>query len=68
MSIQTIPSFSRVEIRARCKYEIKAAAAELRKLAEELDRVEQDSTDDDTAAVLAHHKIKAVSQKLRGSA
>lgn len=66
MSAQTVPSFSRVEIRHRGKGDLILAASELKSLAGELETI-AGQYDDATAPILAHHKIKAVSQKLRGT-
>lgn len=62
----TIPGFSRVEIRTRGKGDIELAAAELSRLAWELHQIAEQNDNDETATILAHHKIKATSQKLRG--
>ena len=61
-----IPDFSRVEIRTRDKDDLLLAALELRNLAGELEFVAGQNHNDETATILAHHKIKAASQKLRG--
>lgn len=66
MTPQTIPGFSRVEIRTRHKDDLLIAALELKQLAGELEFIAGQQHDDETATILAHHKIKAVSQKLRG--
>jgi hypothetical protein len=70
MTSDTIPSFSRIEITLRKKADLVAAATELRLLAAELDFISAaDAHDDETATIIAHHKIRAVSSKLRaGSA
>ncbi|TIW78976.1 MAG: hypothetical protein E5V53_20820 [Mesorhizobium sp.] len=62
----TIPGFSRVEIRTRGKDDLLLAAIELRRLADELQIVAHRTPDEETATILAHHKIKATSQLLRG--
>ncbi|RVD44647.1 hypothetical protein EN742_01650 [Mesorhizobium sp. M4A.F.Ca.ET.020.02.1.1] len=62
----TIPGFSRVEIRTRGKGDLALAAAELTRLAGELQTIAGQDHDDETATILAHHKIKATSQMLRG--
>lgn len=62
----TIPGFSRVEIRTRGKDDLIIAALNLRNLAGDLEFIAGQKHDDETATILAHHKIKAVSQKLRG--
>lgn len=63
----TIPSFSRVEIRTRGKDDLLVAASDLKTLADDLAFIAGQPHDDETATILAHHKIKAVSQKLRGT-
>lgn len=63
----TIPSFSRVEIRTRGKDDLLLAALELRDLAHDLEFIAGQRHDDEQAIILAHHKIRAVSQKLRGT-
>ena len=64
---RTIPDFSRVEIRTRDKDDLILAALNLRNLAGDLEFIAGQKHDDETATILAHHKIKAVSQKLRGT-
>lgn len=66
MSVDTIPGFSRVEIRTGGKADIANAAYELRQLAGELERIAGLGHSDETATILAHHKIKATSKLLRG--
>lgn len=66
MAVPTIPGFSRVEIRTRDKDDLVLAALELKTLAGELELVAAQQHDDETAVIIAHHKIKATSQKLRG--
>lgn len=66
-TVETIPGFSRVEIRTNGKEDIAIAAVELRRLAGDLDDIAGQRHDDETAAILAHHKIKAASKKLRGA-
>lgn len=61
----TVPSFSRVEIRTADKIDLITAAGELRQLAGELDTLASAPHTDDEAIILAHHKIKATSQRLR---
>lgn len=63
-----IPSFARVEIRIRNKSDIAAAAKELADLATDLRPLGYLSGDEQSAVVLAHHKIRSTSQKLRGTA
>lgn len=67
MSVDTIPGFSRVEIRIGDKPAIAVAAFELRQLADELHRIAGTGHSDETATILAHHKIKATSKLLRGT-
>lgn len=66
MSAETIPGFSRVEIRTRGKDDLALAAVELKRLAGELECIAGQKHDDETATILAHHKIKATSKMLRG--
>jgi hypothetical protein len=61
----TIPSFSRVEIRTRGKDDLNLAADALEKLAGELREAAREKKDE-TAVIVAHHRIKATSQQLRG--
>ena len=64
----TIPGFSRVEIRTRGKSDLALEATELKQLAGELETLAgRNDQDEATATILAHHKIKATSQKLRGT-
>lgn len=65
MAVATIPGFSRVEIRTRGKQDLLRAADELNQLAGELSKIAGEHTEE-TAVILAHHAIKAASQKLRG--
>lgn len=67
MSVDTIPGFSRVEIRTGGKRDIANAAYELRQLADELDRIAGLNHGDESLMILAHHKIKATSKLLRGT-
>ncbi|MDX8537082.1 hypothetical protein RFM23_05520 [Mesorhizobium abyssinicae] len=62
----TIPGFSRVEIRTRGNHDLLVAAEELRLLAGELETIAGQKHSDETATILAHHKIKATSKILRG--
>lgn len=61
----TVPTFSRIEIRTADKIDLITAAGELRALAGELDALASQQRTDDEAVILAHHKIKATSQRLR---
>lgn len=63
----TIPTFSRVEIRHRDKNDLILAALELKQLAGDLEFIAGQRHENEAAAVLAHHKIKTASQKLRGT-
>ncbi|OJF91184.1 hypothetical protein AX761_22720 [Rhizobium sp. 58] len=65
MSLATVPTFSRVEIRAAGKDGLLRASLELKKLAGELEFIAGQPHGDEEATILAHHKIKATSQKLR---
>lgn len=65
MSVSTIPGFSHVEIRIRGKDDLLAASGELKNLAGELAFLAGQKHSDETAVILAHHKIKAASRKLR---
>jgi hypothetical protein len=61
-----IPSFARVEIRIAGTRDLLVAGEELRKLAGELERIARSLQPDDTSMILAHHKIRSTSKKLRG--
>jgi hypothetical protein len=61
----TIPGFSRIEIRTADKLDLINAGGELRQLADELSAIATSAHTPDEAIILAHHKIKAVSQRLR---
>lgn len=63
----TVPGFSRVEIRTRGKDDLILAAIQLKQLAGDLEFIAGQKHPDETAIILAHHKIKQVSQKLRGT-
>lgn len=63
--MDTIPKFSRVEIRTRGNADLMIAAQELRALANDLEAIAK-AHDDTTSPILAHHAIRATSQKLRG--
>jgi len=65
MALETVPSFSRVDISATGRADIIAAAMELRLLADQLDHIAGTAQTDEDAVVLSHHKIKATSKKLR---
>ena len=61
----TIPTFSRVEIRTNDKIDLITAAGQLRALATDLYAIARQQHTDEEAVILAHHKIKATSQRLR---
>lgn len=65
--MKTIPDFSRVEIRTRGNDDLLIAAVNLRKLADDIEFIVGQRHNDETATILAHHKIKETSQKLRGT-
>lgn len=60
-----LPSFARVEMSLQSKADLVAAAVNLRSLAGELDDIAGTASTETDALVLAHHRIKGVSQKLR---
>lgn len=62
-----VPGFSRVEIRIGGKDALLLAAIELKHLAGELEFIAGQKHNDKTAIILAHHQIRATSQKLRGT-
>lgn len=64
----SIPGFSRVEIRTRGRDDLLTAALHLKELAGELETIAGQNKHDETATILAHHKIRETSQKLRGTA
>lgn len=66
MSVTTIPSFARVEIRIAGVRDLLTAGEELRKLAAALEKLGRSLKPDNEATILAHHEIRAVSKKLRG--
>ncbi|OHV24957.1 hypothetical protein EOS93_25115 [Rhizobium sp. RMa-01] len=66
MTAPTIPGFSRVEIRTNGKPDLERAAEALKALAGELEKIAREQPDG-TAVIVAHHAIKATSQKLRGN-
>jgi len=65
MASTTIPGFSRVEIRTNGKPDLERAAVALKELAGALEKIAREQPDE-TAVIIAHHAIKATSQKLRG--
>lgn len=65
-AMTTIPGFSRVEITARGKADLEIAASALRLLANELDFIAANpNVGEDESLILAHHKIRRTSKKLR---
>ena len=66
--ITTIPSFARVEIRIKSKANLRIIADELTMLAGDLSQIAENPNADEAAVILAHHKIRATSKKLRGAA
>lgn len=67
MKPSAVPTFSRVEIETRGKDDLLLAAIRLKLLADDLEFIAGQKNDEETAIILAHHKIKAVSQELRGT-
>lgn len=65
MTVATIPGFSRVEITIGGKSDLLLAAVELKHLAGELEFIAGQQHSEETAVILAHHKIKTASKKLR---
>ena len=63
----TIPSFSRVEIRHGSRKDLLATARQLRALAARLEDVANTNSDDETATIIAHNRIREASQVLRGT-
>lgn len=68
MTVPILPTFARVEIKLGNKHDLLIASAELRSLAEELNFIAGTSDNEDDALILAHHRIRATSQKLRSGA
>lgn len=66
MTTSTIPGFFRIEIKAGSKRDLLHATAELKKLAGEIEFIAGQHPDEDTALVLAYHKVRETSNKLRG--
>lgn len=60
-------AFSRVEIRVANKDDLLLAALELKQLAGELEFIAGQRQSEEEATVLARHKIKNASQRLRGT-
>jgi len=63
--LNTIPGFFRIEMKAGSKRDLTYAAAEIKKLAGEIEFIAGQNHDDATALVLAYHKTRATSNKLR---
>lgn len=61
----TDPTFSRIEIRLNDKADLETARRELLDLAADLRIIIKAGHEDEVALVLARHKIKTTSQKLR---
>ncbi len=66
MSGFIVPNFARIEIRLAGKAGLKAAAEQLRLLADKLDEVRTSAHDDPMADYLACGVIRPISKKLRG--
>jgi hypothetical protein len=63
-----LPSFARIEIALQSPRDLTVAATDLRALAGQLDDIAGTASTPNDALVLAHHRIKGVSQKLRSGA
>ena len=59
------PTFSRIEITLRDKSDLERARKEILDLASHLRVISKSDHDDATALILARHKIKESSQRLR---
>lgn len=59
------PTFSRIEIKLNDKADLERARRELLDLAADLRTITKGGHGDDEAVILARHKIKTVSQRLR---
>lgn len=62
------PEFARIEIKMSGKTGLRNAANELRELAKNLDETAAGGMPDDVSDYIAWGKIKAASQRLRGTA
>lgn len=60
-------TFSRIEMRVASKDDLLLAALELKQLAGDLEFIAGQRQSEEEAAVLARHKIKQTSQRLRGT-
>lgn len=65
MTVIPIPSFARLEISIASKNDLLVAAVEMKNLASELEFIAGTSDSEDDATILAHHRIRATSKKLR---
>lgn len=65
MTVPILPSFARVEIKIGNKRDLLVASANLRSLSEELNFIAGANDSEDDALILAHHRIRATSKKLR---
>lgn len=61
------PMFSRIEITLRDRVDLEKARKEILDLAAHLRVIERSDYNDDDALILARHKIKETSQKLRNA-
>lgn len=59
------PAFFRIEIAAKGKSDLRRAADDLRSLASEFYQIVAQGNDDETSLVMAHHKARIASRKLR---
>lgn len=66
-TVTTVPSFARVEIRIKQKDDLTAVADELVMLAGNLREIAEAQHANESAVILAHHKIRATSKRLRGT-
>lgn len=62
------PNFSRIEITLRDKADLERARKDLLELAADLRTITKSDHDDATALILARHRIKETSQRLRMTA
>lgn len=61
------PTFSRIEIRHGSPVDLMIAAAELTKLARRLRQIANEEQTEEVKNLIAHHAIRVVSSKLRGT-
>ncbi len=59
------PTFSRIEIMLENRADLETARREILDLAADLRQIGKDNTSDEAALILARHRIKRTSQKLR---